>query len=81
MKIQRFLVAITFVNLRLLMFLLVQIRRVEAGSIAPVLRGSALEIVDDQGRVRAKHQGSKSRSNSQNARWPDVPRNSDTSVD
>lgn len=53
MKIQRFLIAITFVNLGLLMFLLVQIRRVEAGSVAPVLRGSALEIVDDQGRVRA----------------------------
>jgi hypothetical protein len=61
MKIQRVLIALTVVNLGLTMFLLTQLRRVEAGSPAPgvttntppVLRGSALEIVDDQGRVRA----------------------------
>lgn len=61
MKIQRILVALTVLNLGLTMFLLTQIRRVEAGaptageagSTAPVLRGSSLEIVDDQGRVRA----------------------------
>lgn len=58
MKIQRLLIAITVVNLGLTMFLLAQIRRVDAGGVepsspAPVLRGSALEIVDDQGRVRA----------------------------
>ncbi|MEK6322727.1 MAG: hypothetical protein AABN33_13705 [Acidobacteriota bacterium] len=63
MKIQRLLIALTVINLGLAMFLLAQIRRVDAGSIeargvetgaaAPVLRGSALEIVDDQGRVRA----------------------------
>jgi hypothetical protein len=35
------------------MFLVAQIRRVQADGVAPVLRGRALEIVDDQGRVRA----------------------------
>ncbi len=53
MKIQRLLIALTVVNLGLLMFLLAQIRPPEAHSGAPVLRGRALEIVDDQGRVRA----------------------------
>ena len=62
MKIQRVLIALTVLNLGLLVFLLTQIRRVEAVSPAngeattsgaAVLRGSALEIVDDQGRVRA----------------------------
>ncbi|MEK6288404.1 MAG: hypothetical protein AABO57_22025 [Acidobacteriota bacterium] len=63
MKIQRILIALTVINLGLAMFLLAQIRRVDAGSVetrgieadgvAPVLRGRELEIVDDQGRVRA----------------------------
>ena len=63
MKIHRLLIALTVLNLGLLIFLLAQIRRVEAGRVeargietgspAPVLRGSSLEIVDDQGRVRA----------------------------
>jgi len=58
MKIQRLLIALTIINLGLAIFLLAQIRRADAGSVeaaspAPVLRGSALEIVDDQGRVRA----------------------------
>jgi hypothetical protein len=63
MKIQRVLIGLTVINLGLALFLLSQIRRVDAGSAgfrdaeasasAPVLRGSALEIVDDQGRVRA----------------------------
>lgn len=62
MKIQRILIALTVMNLGLALFLLAQIRRVEAGNFeggteaaasAKVLRGSSLEIVDDQGRVRA----------------------------
>lgn len=58
MKIQRLLIAVTVINLGLTMFLLAQIRRADAGSVeaaspTPVLRGSALEIVDDKGRVRA----------------------------
>ena len=63
MKIQRILIAVTVLNLGLTMFLLAQIRRVDAGGVeargveadgvAPVLRGRQLEIVDEQGRVRA----------------------------
>ena len=56
MKIQRLLIAITVINLGLLMFLLTQIRPVEAQSVTPVLRGRALEIVDDHGKVRASIQ-------------------------
>src|ERR1700674_2208480 len=53
MKMQRLLMALTLVNLGILMFLLTQIRPVAANSAAPVLRGRALEIVDDHGKVRA----------------------------
>lgn len=53
MKIQRLSIALTVVNLGLLTFLLAQIRPAEALGVAPVLRGRALEIVDDRGRVRA----------------------------
>ena len=53
MKNQTVLVAVSIANLALLLFLLTQIRAVEAQSAAPVLRGRGLEIVDDQGRVRA----------------------------
>jgi hypothetical protein len=53
MKTQRLLVAITVLNLLLLVFSLGQTRAVLAEGAAPVLRGRALEIVDDKGRVRA----------------------------
>jgi hypothetical protein len=53
MKTQRLLVVITFLNILLLLFSLSQARAVTAREIAPVLRGRALEIVDDRGRVRA----------------------------
>src|SRR5713226_3983255 len=78
MKTQRLLIALTVINLGLAMFLLAQIRRVDAGSVeapgieagspAPVLRGRELEIVDDQGKVRASikiHPGDP------NYKWPD----------
>ena len=51
MKTQRLLVALTIVNLFLLVFSLGQ--SVMAQGVAPILRGRALEIVDDSGRVRA----------------------------
>ena len=54
MKTQRVLLILTGLNLMLLAFLLLS--RSEpalATSQMPVLRGRALEIVDDQGRVRA----------------------------
>src|SRR5262245_22710455 len=61
MKLQRILVALTVLNLGLTVFLLSQTRRVEAvapaansaDTVAPVLRGRQLEIVDEKGRVRA----------------------------
>src|SRR5258706_8018197 len=64
MKIQRLLIALTVFNLGLLAFLLAQIevrflgfrfllRSVEVNSVGSVLRGRAIEITDDEGRVRA----------------------------
>ena len=54
MKTQRLLIALTVVNMGLLIFLLVSHRvPALANDVAPVVRGRALQIVDDQGRVRA----------------------------
>jgi hypothetical protein len=53
MKIQRLLIGLTLVNLALLIFTLTQIRPAVAEGGPPVLRGRALEIVDERGRVRA----------------------------
>lgn len=54
MKIQRLLVVLTVVNSGLLIFLLASHMRLAlADNSASVIRGRALEIVDDQGRVRA----------------------------
>ena len=54
MKIQRFLVALTMINLGLVLsVLLSQSKPALATTGAPVLRGQRLEIVDQQGRVRA----------------------------
>jgi hypothetical protein len=53
MKSQRLLVAVTVINLLLLLFSLGQIRAAVSPGAAPVLRGRGLEIVDDKGRVRA----------------------------
>jgi hypothetical protein len=51
---QRLLAALTLANLGLLLFLLAQVAKPAAAEDVPaVLRGRALEIVDDQGRVRA----------------------------
>jgi hypothetical protein len=61
MKTQRLLVVLTVINLGLLVFLLAQTRlyigpqgvRVWTNVDGSVLRGRALEIIDDQGRTRA----------------------------
>lgn len=53
MKMQRFAVVISLVNLVVLMFVFAAMRPAIAQGVAPVLRGRSLEIVDDQGRVRA----------------------------
>jgi hypothetical protein len=54
MKIQPVLIALTLVNMGLLTVTLVQIRpAVATEEVAPILRGRALQIVDDRGNVRA----------------------------
>jgi hypothetical protein len=53
MKSQRVLIVLTVFNLLLLGFSLSQIQPASAADPAPILRGRALEIVDDRGRVRA----------------------------
>jgi hypothetical protein len=53
-KLQRLTIILTAFNLVLLVFGLVQLRPTFAQEVAPVLRARGLEIVDDQGRVRAE---------------------------
>ncbi len=53
-KLQRLTFILTALNLILLAFGLAQMHSVAAQEVAPVLRGRALEIVDDRGRVRAE---------------------------
>jgi hypothetical protein len=53
MKTPRLVVALTVINVALLVFSLGQSRSVAAPKDASVLRGRKLEIVDDRGRVRA----------------------------
>ncbi len=54
MKTLRFGIALTVVNLVLLVFLLADLHPLSAQDAVPVLRGRALQIVDAQGRVRAE---------------------------
>jgi hypothetical protein len=53
MNTQRLLIVLTLVNLALLVFMLTQVRPAVAEGGPQVLRGRALEIVDERGRVRA----------------------------
>jgi hypothetical protein len=53
MMTQRLLIPLTVVNLVLLVISLAQARAPATEGIAPILRGRALEIIDDRGRVRA----------------------------
>ena len=53
MRIQGVALGLTIVNLVLLILLLGQLNPLSAQEPAPVLRGRALQIVDDAGRVRA----------------------------
>src|SRR5262249_53959894 len=54
MNWQRVAVILTVVNLVVLLFVLTRGQPVAAEAVAPVLRGRALEIVDEQGHVRAQ---------------------------
>lgn len=53
MKTQRILATLAFLNLVALLLILSQRGAVASPGVAPVLRGRALEIVDEWGRVRA----------------------------
>jgi len=53
MKTHRFVVVLTLLNLALLIFTLARLHPALAQGTAPVLRARALEIVDEQDRVRA----------------------------
>ena len=53
MKTRRFAGILTVINLIVLMSGLFRANSAATPEVAPVLRGHALEIVDDQGRVRA----------------------------
>jgi hypothetical protein len=53
MKTQRFVVGLTVLNLLILAYTLFRATPAVSAEVAPVLRGRGLEIVDDQGRVRA----------------------------
>ena len=52
MKLSRFLIVLTTINLAVLLVTLVQLRP-KIDEVAPVLRGRALQIVDENGHVRA----------------------------
>ncbi|MEK7951206.1 hypothetical protein [Luteolibacter soli] len=55
MKTQRIALALTAINLVLLVFILIRLRPAAAGQgVVPVLRARSLEIVDEQGRVRSQ---------------------------
>lgn len=53
MKAHRVTIALTVVNLLALAYTLYRANTAAAAEVAPVVRARALEIVDDQGRVRA----------------------------
>jgi hypothetical protein len=53
-RLQRLTIILTAFNLVFLAFGLAQLRPAAAQGDLPVLRGRALEIVDDQGRIRAE---------------------------
>src|SRR5437870_12176411 len=54
MTIHRLAVVLTVTNFLILMSILARVGPVTAGEVAPVLRGRALEIVDDHGTLRAQ---------------------------
>ena len=54
MKIQRLAIALTLVNLVLLLFILPHAGSTAAPGVAPTLRGRGLELIDDHGQIRAR---------------------------
>ena len=53
MNMQKPLAVLTLANFALVVYLLSQLQPITAQGVAPVVRAQALEIVDQQGRVRA----------------------------
>jgi hypothetical protein len=54
MKTQRLAIVLTVLNLALLVLIVAHLHPAMAEGVAPILRGRALEIVDDRGKVRAE---------------------------
>ncbi len=54
MKIQRVAIALTAINLVLLLLNLAQVRATTAQTVAPILRARALELVDERNVVRVR---------------------------
>jgi hypothetical protein len=54
MKTQRFTIILTVINMLILTSILFQANSAIAPEASPILRGRGLELVDDQGRVRAE---------------------------
>ena len=54
MKTQLLAITLAVINLVLLLFLLGQAESTAAPGVAPVLRAQAIELVDDQGQIRAQ---------------------------
>lgn len=54
MKIQRFAIALTVVNLVILILTLVQVRSTTGQTVGPILRARALELVDERNVVRVR---------------------------
>ena len=54
MKTQRFTVALTAINLVVMLVILFLVISASKSDVAPIVRGRAFELVDEQGRVRAE---------------------------
>lgn len=54
MKMQRSVIALTVINLMLFLFTLARSRPADTQAVVPVLRGHALELLDDRGQIRSR---------------------------
>ena len=72
MKGQRILIVLTVVNLVVLVVTLAAMRPAVAQGVTPVLRGRSLEIVDDQGRVRASLSVLRAGTSAKGDRYPET---------
>ena len=54
MRMQRFAIALTAINLVLLLFTIAQAGRTATQAVDPTLRGRVFELVDDRGQVRSR---------------------------